>query len=59
MERLGERTRIRTGAPVPLTVEVTSEASSALELGEGEMVWVAIKATEIGVESGGVYPRPE
>jgi molybdate transport system ATP-binding protein len=57
MERLGERTRIRTGAPIPLTVEVTSEASSALELGEGEKVWVAIKATEIGVEAGGVYTR--
>jgi molybdate transport system ATP-binding protein len=57
MERLGERTRIRTGAPLPLTVEVTSEATSALELGEGEAVWVAIKATEIGVESGGVQTR--
>jgi molybdate transport system ATP-binding protein len=57
MERLGERTRIRTGAPIPLTVEVTSEATSALELGEGEKVWVAIKATEIGVEPGGVSTR--
>ncbi len=57
MERLGERTRIRTGAPIPLTVEVTSEASGALELGEGENVWVAIKATEIGVEAGGVDVR--
>ena len=52
MERLGERTRIRTGAPLPLTVEVTSEATSALALGVGETVWLAIKATEIGVESG-------
>lgn len=51
MERLGERTRIRTGAPLPLTVEVTSEATSALALGVGEAVWLAIKATEIGVES--------
>jgi molybdate transport system ATP-binding protein len=54
MERLGERTRIRTGAPVPLTVEVTSEAMSALALGVGETVWLAIKATEIGVEAGSV-----
>jgi len=54
MERLGERTRIRTGAPVPLTVEVTSEATAALGLQEGEEVWVAIKATEIGVEAGSV-----
>ena len=53
MERLGERTRIRTGAPLPLTVEVTSEATSALALDVGETVWLAIKATEIGVEAGG------
>jgi molybdate transport system ATP-binding protein len=59
MERLGERTRIRTGAPLPLTVEVTSEATSELDLGEGEKVWVAIKATEIGVEAGGVCTRAE
>ena len=57
MERLGERTRIRTGAPLPLTVEVTSEATSALALGVGETVWLAIKATEIGVESEGGYTR--
>jgi molybdate transport system ATP-binding protein len=57
MERLGERTRIRTGAPLPLTVEVTSEATSALALGVGETVWLAIKATEIGVESEGGYSR--
>lgn len=51
IERLGERTRIRTGPPLPLTVEVTAEATMALQLGEGEPVWLAIKATEIGVES--------
>jgi molybdate transport system ATP-binding protein len=59
MERLGERTRIRTGAPLPLTVEVTSEATAALGLGEGEEVWVAIKATEIGVESESIPTRSE
>ena len=59
MERLGERTRIRTGAPLPLTVEVTSEATSALALDVGETVWLAIKATEIGVEAGGVETRSE
>jgi molybdate transport system ATP-binding protein len=52
MEDLGERTRVRIGAPLPLTAEVTSEASSALGLALGESVWVAIKATEIGVEPG-------
>ena len=59
MERLGERTRIRTGAPLPLTVEVTSEATSDLHLSEGETVWLAIKATEIGVEAGSVETRSE
>ena len=59
MERLGERTRIRTGPPIPLTVEVTSEATSALQLREGETVWLAIKATEIGVESEGVSQRSD
>lgn len=51
MENLGERTRIRVGAPLPLTAEVTAEAVAALDLEVGAVVWVAIKATEIGVES--------
>jgi molybdate transport system ATP-binding protein len=59
MERLGERTRIRTDAPLPLTVEVTSEAASALALDVGETVWLAVKATEIGVEAGSGETRSE
>jgi molybdopterin-binding protein len=35
-----------------LTVEITEEATAALGLVEGDEVWVAIKATEIGVETG-------
>ncbi len=50
LERLGERTRMRIGPPLPLTVEVTTEAADTLPLREGDAVWVAIKATEIGVE---------
>jgi molybdate transport system ATP-binding protein len=50
IENLGERVRIRTGAPLPLTAEVTAEAASALGLAAGEAVWLAIKATEISVE---------
>jgi len=53
LESLGDRVRLRTGAPLPLTVEVTSEATDALGLGIGSEVWVAVKATEIGVEPGG------
>jgi len=52
IERLGERVRLRTGPPLTLTVEITEEATAALGLVEGDEVWVAIKATEIGVETG-------
>lgn len=51
LEALGDRVRLRTGAPLPLTVEVTREAAEALGLGEGFQMWLAIKATEIGVQS--------
>ena len=51
LEPLGERTRIRTGAPLPLTIEVTSEAATELSLRGGDVIWVAVKATDIGVES--------
>jgi len=52
IERLGERVRLRTGPPLALTVEITEEATTALGLVEGDEVWVAIKATEIGIETG-------
>jgi len=51
MERLGDRVRIRTGAPLPLTVEITVAAADALGLVEDAPAWVAIKATEMSVES--------
>ncbi|MGQ0849993.1 MAG: sulfate/molybdate ABC transporter ATP-binding protein [Actinomycetota bacterium] len=51
IERLGERVRLRTGAPLQLTAEITYDAASDLGLAEGDEVWVAVKATEIGVES--------
>ena len=35
-----------------LTVELTPGAVSDLGLGEGEPVWVSVKATEIGVAAG-------
>lgn len=50
IEHLGERVRLRTGPPLPLTVEITESAVVELSLSEGKEVWVAIKATEIGVE---------
>jgi molybdate transport system ATP-binding protein len=51
VEHLGERARLRTGAPLPLAVEITEDAARALDLVEGTPVWVSIKATEITVES--------
>ena len=53
LESLGDRVRLQTGAPLPLTVEVTSDATDALGIEVGSEVWVALKATEIGVEPGG------
>ncbi len=51
IEVLGERVRLNVAEPLPLTVEVTPEALSALGLAVGSEVWVSIKATEIRVES--------
>ncbi|MPZ54767.1 MAG: ABC transporter ATP-binding protein, partial [Acidimicrobiia bacterium] len=50
IEDLGERVRLRTGHPLPLTVEITKAATTGLGLGPGERIWVAVKATEIGVD---------
>ncbi|HET8740746.1 MAG TPA: ABC transporter ATP-binding protein [Acidimicrobiia bacterium] len=50
VELLGSRARVRTSAPLPLTVEVTEEARSALNLEPGSHVWVAFKATEVTVQ---------
>jgi len=52
VESLGDRARLNVGTPLPLTVEVTSDSVRSLELTTGSVVWVSIKATEIGVEPG-------
>ncbi|HKX73827.1 MAG TPA: ATP-binding cassette domain-containing protein [Acidimicrobiia bacterium] len=52
IEQLGDRVRLRTGSPLPLTAEITEAARVALHLEAGASVWVAVKATEIGVEAG-------
>jgi len=52
VETLGHRARLLTGAPLPLTVEVTREAREELGLVPGSEVWLALKATEIGVQPG-------
>ena len=52
VEHLGTRVRLRTGAPLPLTVELTESARAEMGLSPGVSVWVAVKATEIGVQAG-------
>lgn len=51
IEPLGERVRLRTGPPLPLTAEITDDAARTLALGEGTGVWVSVKATEITVQA--------
>lgn len=50
IEHLGERVRLRTGEPLPLTVEITELSAQELELAAGQSIWVSIKATEIAVQ---------
>jgi molybdate transport system ATP-binding protein len=51
LEKIGARVRLRTGLPVRLTAELTEAAREELGLAAGSRIWVAIKATEIGVQS--------
>lgn len=51
VEDLGTRVRLRTGPPLPLTAELTEAARAELRIRPGSEVWVAIKATEIGVQA--------
>lgn len=50
VEQMGDRTRLLTGPPLPLAVEITSESTAALHLTRGSKAWVSIKATEISVQ---------
>lgn len=49
VEPLGERARVRLGAPAPLTAEVTVEAAAELGLAVGREVWASVKAVDITV----------
>lgn len=49
IEPLGDRLRLLTGPPLALTVEITPEAARALDLAEGRPIWLALKATDIGL----------
>lgn len=50
METTGDTVRIATGAPLPLTVEVTREGAEDVGAEVGKQVWVSIKATEVRVD---------
>jgi molybdate transport system ATP-binding protein len=52
LEDQGERARLRIGAPLPLTVEITHQSLVELGLRVGLDVWVSFKATEVHVEPG-------
>jgi len=57
VEHLGTRVRLQTGPPLALTVEITESARAELGVGPGASVWVAVKATEIGVQPDIHGPR--
>ncbi|MBK8975028.1 MAG: ATP-binding cassette domain-containing protein [Planctomycetes bacterium] len=46
-----DRVRVRLGGVLPLVAEVTPAAVAELGLAPGRVVWVAIKATELGVSA--------
>jgi len=52
VDEVGGRVRLRTGDPLRLMVEVTPSARDELALERGAIVWLAVKATDIGVEAG-------
>ncbi|MCJ7780179.1 MAG: ABC transporter ATP-binding protein [Acidimicrobiia bacterium] len=51
IEHYGDRVRLQTGDPLPLTAEITPDALDDLHIIEGSIVWISIKATEINVEA--------
>jgi molybdate transport system ATP-binding protein len=51
IEHYGDRVRLQTGNPIPLTAEITPDALHALDIAEDSVVWISIKATEISVET--------
>lgn len=53
IEHYGDRVRLQTGDPLPLTAEITPGATAALGLSTGSSVWLSIKATEIALQASG------
>ena len=51
IEHYGDRVRLQTTQPLPLTAELTPAAEADLALQVGASVWVSVKATEIGISA--------
>ena len=50
VEPIGDRVRIVTAGPIPLTAEITASSAVRLGLERGSSTWIAVKATEIASE---------
>ncbi len=50
LEALGEVTRVTLAGPLPLSVDITPSAATALGLVAGTEIWASVKATEVNVE---------
>ncbi|RLE17302.1 MAG: ABC transporter ATP-binding protein [Actinobacteria bacterium] len=51
VEHLGDTTRVLLGGPIRLAADITPGAAAALGLEPGAEIWVAVKATEVGVSA--------
>jgi molybdate transport system ATP-binding protein len=51
IERSAQRVRLRIESTLNIVAEITPAALAALDLREGAAVWIAVKATEIEVQS--------
>ncbi|MCP4303808.1 MAG: ABC transporter ATP-binding protein [bacterium] len=51
IEHHGDRVRLQTGSPLPLTAELTPVAVADLALRIDEPIWLSVKATEVGVDA--------
>jgi molybdate transport system ATP-binding protein len=49
VDRLGRRARVLVDGPLPIVADVTEASIVALDLRDGDEVWVAAKATEVDV----------
>ncbi len=50
-EHYGDRVRLQFGVPLTLTAEITPGAEESLDISEGSVVWVSIKATEVELQT--------